>query len=217
MTCIVIAVQIGHDHGFRQTFHAELILWIETAYAFHRITEKFDPERLIAAVAEHVDDAATDAELPGFVNEFHARELHLDQPFLQRIDRKFFVAFDGERVLLQLFAANHHRHQRLGIRYDRHAPIHRSIVHLLPLHQHLQHFGALHALAIVMSFGIVRRTRRRRIEQARIQPPLVRGRSVLCGKCFEIVKEIGGLFAIVQHMYMNAFDLFADSGRDHGA
>src|SRR5688572_24779109 len=73
---VVIAMQIGYDNSFRQTFHTELILWIETAYAFHRITEKFDPERLIAAVAEYIDDAATDAELPGFVNEFHARELH---------------------------------------------------------------------------------------------------------------------------------------------
>ena len=82
----ILILEVGHDHGLGEELDGELVLWVEAAHALHGIAVELDAVGLVAAVAEHVHDAAADAVLPRLVHELHAGEAGLLQPLFQSID-----------------------------------------------------------------------------------------------------------------------------------
>ena len=73
----VLVLQVGHDDGLGEPLHAQLVQGVEAPHALHGVAEELDAVGAVAAVAEHVHDAAAQAELAGLVYEVGGLEAGL--------------------------------------------------------------------------------------------------------------------------------------------
>ena len=97
-------LHVGQQHNLFQLLNRKLVGDVETADTFHLVEIKLDTVRIVVGEGKHIDQAASDGELPRLDDEIHVLKLVVVQQIGEEIEVDFFPDFEFEGVFGQKFA-----------------------------------------------------------------------------------------------------------------
>ena len=108
-------LHIGQQHDLFQFLDRKLVGDVEAADALHLVAEKLDAVRVVVGEGKHIDQTATDGELPRLHHEIHILKLVVVEQIGEEIEVDFLADFEFEGVLGQEFARENLLAQSLWI------------------------------------------------------------------------------------------------------
>ena len=108
-------IQVGDDlHAFGLVVR-QLARYVETADGVDLVAEEIDAERTALGIGEHIDYAAAQRVLPGFVDEIDLHEPTFDEALLQIVDAHTIAHAQADAPLAEGTLIGHALGQSIGI------------------------------------------------------------------------------------------------------
>ena len=136
--------QLGHNLYLLPFVARQLVLHLKGTDGVYIIAKEVDAERILAAVAVDIDDAATHGKLAGFVDIVHLVEAQFTQRMLQfgHVGRLPFLQHNG--TLVELLLRDHQFGKGFWMRHNiqRRSRLGHQLTVINRRTEHSQHLGA---------------------------------------------------------------------------
>ncbi len=198
-------LHVGQQHDLFQFLDGELVGDVEAADAVHLVTEEFDAVGVVVGKRKHVDQAATDGELPRLHHEIDVLELVFVEQVGEEIEVHLVAHLDLEGVLGQQLAGEYLFAQCFGVAHYQGLAFRGgdALQHLCP-RKDIGVVGLLRLVGAFVGSGV---------EEDLF---LAVVHAALAEEAFEVVVEIGRVFLVGAYDEMNATHLAEGLFHDEG-